>query len=74
MINRNQIIELGYILKSERTKQIGDFKHIDFEKRPYLVNLNNGLIQIIKDIKLKGTEISFDKIDDFESWHNNFDK
>lgn len=74
MINRNEIIELGYILKSERTKEIGDFKHTDFEKRPYLVNLNNGLIQIIKDIKFKGTEISFDKIDDFKSWHNNFDK
>jgi hypothetical protein len=74
MINRNQIIELGYILKSKSLKKSEDFKHIDFEKRPYLINLNNGIIQIINDIKLKDREISFDNIDDFINWHNKFEK
>lgn len=72
MIKREQIIQLGYNSKTKGIKNDEDFIHEDFENRTYLINLNKGVIQIINDIKLKTKNLSFDDINEFINWHNNY--
>jgi hypothetical protein len=74
MIKREQIIQLGYNSKTKGIKDDEDFKHNDFEERPYLINLNKGVIQIIKDIRLKNIGSLFNDIDEFENWHKKYVK
>lgn len=74
MINREQILQLGYNSKTKGIKGDEDFIHNDFEERQYLINLNNGVIQIIKDTKLITNGSSFDDIENFKNWHNNYVK
>ena len=74
MITPNDLYELGYSKKTENIDMHDDstdFRHADFEKRSYLLNLNDGVITVVFSINKPGSPIDTNNIAAFTEWHNN---
>ena len=75
MITETDLINMGYIVKTRLTdkEKTVDFKHPDSKNRPYLVNLNEGEINIVYPNNYKhGEFFRTDNLDEFKNWHNGF--
>lgn len=75
MITKNQIISLGYTVKPENIDMYDgstDFKYVEMEIRPYLVNLREGIITIVFPINSQRNSFSTGDFKNFQYWHNHF--
>lgn len=69
MIEKKQIENLGYILKTELINNTYDFV-IQDEIFPRKINLANGIIQTIIGVNSKEKQKSFDDIEEFKKYYS----
>jgi len=69
MITKEHLYSLGYELKTISTYNSStDFR---YSGRPYLINLNNGIIRV--DFVRKSS-LEFSELDKFKEWHYNYEE
>ena len=68
MIEIDQLIELGYVVKTELIKGSFDLKHNDETTNPKLINLKDGIVQTIEPFG--GKQLSFRDIDELKTHMN----
>ena len=72
MITEYQLQSIGYYEKSKLINNSRDFRHNDFENRPYLVNINEGLVRVDHHMKSENRSFQTDDFQTFKNWHDNF--
>ena len=75
MITEINLFELGYRVKTRLTggSESTDYIYKDFEKKPYLVHLDNGEIFIVHPTNLPPkSQFNTRNLAEFRKWHDSY--
>lgn len=73
MISHEDLYRLGYDIKTRDVnlkKGSNDYRISGEKDSKYLINLTDGVANIIFPNNSKKSQISFDNLEDFEKWHD----
>lgn len=72
MITELDLVKLGYNRPNKLLNGSTDYRHSESDERPYMINLKEGIIQVIFPTKKQITGPMFDTIEEFTYWHLNY--
>ena len=72
MITEQDLVKLGYNRPNKLLNGSTDYRHSESDERPYKINLNKGVIQVIYPMNDKSKRTIFYTIDEFTDWHLNY--